>query len=1009
LEGSTRTFTPTDFGYSDSAENHQFSALHIVTIPDQGTLQITGNDVSAGDVISWADLDSSGLRYLPPANTTGTDTTGFLFAVQDNGGGADTDPTPNQITITNIGVNDPPIAGSGNTLTVYEDTAHTLQPADFAYTDIENHAIMNVLIESEPTSGVIYLNDIPVVSGDSVSISDIANDRMVFHPANNQSGLDSFTFRIQDDGGRDHLGNDLSIGAGRLYFDVQPVNDAPLVESNTIAVIEDTDFVLNAEHFRFTDLEDHSLKQVSITNVPDSGALLKGNTVISAGENITLSELVSGALRYAPAPDINGAGVTSIEFTITDDGGTNFNGTDTSTTSASIFIDIIAVNDTPQATDNTVSTLEDTELVIQPGMFGFSDIDNDPLAGISIAALPQNGTLTLNAMAVSVGDTISAADVSNNLLSFVPDANASGTGYAQVAFYVIDSAGAVSTAPGANILTIDVTAVSDAPSVANTTIALSEDSIYTLNLNDFAFSDAQDAPFENSFEAIIVTAPSLQGTLNNQPVIAGTEITAAQIDSGELQFTPEANAFGNNYTAFEFIVRDDGNTENGGTNSSSDATVFIFSVSAVNDAPVAENDSFNAEEGAVLSDTVINNDSDIDVDDSLLAALTTAPEHGSLELNDDGSFVYSHDGSESTIDHFTYEISDGSLTDTAEVTITIIPVNDPPLAGAAGPYTVVAGQPSEITLPNDLFVDADDGDTLSLQLLNPDGTPAPRWISLNENSMSIRATAPLDGLFIVRLIATDTGNQSAFTDVVLQVLPNSSEPQIGAALAAEQTGGSPPTSDNVALGSTDGSALSFTGFANNPSNFEKQQPPPDTADLIFSVPEVTADYEPLVELALQQHNQIRETQTDTAVIEPIQVETVQPLEALFQMDNQLLGFSNNGLSGQLDSSKQGMTETNNFSLQVTTGVTGVSVGLSIGYIVWLLRGGVLISSVLTSLPAWRMIDPLPVLPSTDSGDDGNDDESLHDIVDSKDRPASKNQANTDPDTSDISPSGRSRQ
>jgi hypothetical protein len=43
---------------------------------------------------------------------------------------------------------------------------------------------------------------------------------------------------------------------------------------------------------------------------------------------------------------------------------------------------------------------------------------------------------------------------------------------------------------------------------------------------------------------------------------------------------------------------------------------------------------------------------------------------------------------------------------------------------------------------------------------------------------------------------------------------------------------------------------------------------------------------------------------------------------------------------------------------------GVTGGLSIGYVVWLVRGGVLVSSMLSALPAWQMIDPLPVLATT---------------------------------------------
>jgi len=46
--------------------------------------------------------------------------------------------------------------------------------------------------------------------------------------------------------------------------------------------------------------------------------------------------------------------------------------------------------------------------------------------------------------------------------------------------------------------------------------------------------------------------------------------------------------------------------------------------------------------------------------------------------------------------------------------------------------------------------------------------------------------------------------------------------------------------------------------------------------------------------------------------------------------------------------------------------------LSIGYVVWLLRGGLLLSSLISSLPAWHIIDPLPVLArSRRNRDDGD--------------------------------------
>ena len=60
-----------------------------------------------------------------------------------------------------------------------------------------------------------------------------------------------------------------------------------------------------------------------------------------------------------------------------------------------------------------------------------------------------------------------------------------------------------------------------------------------------------------------------------------------------------------------------------------------------------------------------------------------------------------------------------------------------------------------------------------------------------------------------------------------------------------------------------------------------------------------------------------------------------------------------------------------------------SIGLSAGYVIWLLKGGSLLASVLSSLPAWQLADPLAIL-SSKKGDgviDDDDDESLETIID----------------------------
>jgi Domain of unknown function (DUF4347)/Cadherin-like/Right handed beta helix region len=75
-------------------------------------------------------------------------------------------------------------------------------------------------------------------------------------------------------------------------------------------------------------------------------------------------------------------------------------------------------------------------------------------------------------------------------------------------------------------------------------------------------------------------------------------------------------------------------------------------------------------------------------------------------------------------------------------------------------------------------------------------------------------------------------------------------------------------------------------------------------------------------------------------------------------------------------------QTIKFDRNVVATSTAVSAGLSIGYVIWLVRGGALMSSLLASVPAWRLMDPLPVLGSMGDNDQDDDDESLDAMIES---------------------------
>ena len=141
-----------------------------------------------------------------------------------------------------------------------------------------------------------------------------------------------------------------------------------------------------------------------------------------------------------------------------------------------------------------------------------------------------------------------------------------------------------------------------------------------------------------------------------------------------------------------------------------------------NDAPIAANDAYAVAEGGTLTvpaPGVLGNDVDPD-GDPITATLVSGPSNASsFTLNADGSFSYTHNGSETTTDSFTYTATDGiAFSNVATVTITISPVNDPPVANNDN-YSVNEGGTINFAAPGVLANDTDpDGPTLTAILVS---------------------------------------------------------------------------------------------------------------------------------------------------------------------------------------------------------------------------------------------------------------------------------------------------
>jgi protein-disulfide isomerase len=135
-------------------------------------------------------------------------------------------------------------------------------------------------------------------------------------------------------------------------------------------------------------------------------------------------------------------------------------------------------------------------------------------------------------------------------------------------------------------------------------------------------------------------------------------------------------------------------------------------LSDVAEAPVALGDtyetSFEAELNVGAQEGVLANDSDPD-GDSLTAVIVAQPSDGTIQLNSDGSFIYTPNDEFSGTDSFTYTATDGTLTsETATVTIVVSDANTFSVAENSAALTPVGQVAVSDSIGGDLIFEIED-------------------------------------------------------------------------------------------------------------------------------------------------------------------------------------------------------------------------------------------------------------------------------------------------------------
>ena len=343
-----------------------------------------------------------------------------------------------------------------------------------------------------------------------------------------------------------------------------------------------------------------------------------------------------------------------------------------------VTVSVTPVNDPPDVVDEAFELDEGETLAVRALVLlgNDSDAENDQLE-VTAVGDALNGTVSLEGS------------------SIVYEHDGSETTTDRFTYIVSDG-----TDSSEGLVSLTVAPVNDAPTADNDEGVLQEGGTLLISVlaND---TDAENDPLE-----ITAVGDAANGTVSLEGSAVVYEHDGSETTTDQ----------------FAYIVSD-------GTDSS-DGLVTL-TVDPVNDAPMAVNDEGGLGEGGTLLISVLANDSDAESEQLKITAVGDAV-NGSVSL-EGSAVVYEHDGSETTTGRFSYIVSDGTDSSEGLVTLTVVPVNDAPIAVGDA-------------------VTVDQGATLSIKasvLLANDSDVEGNALSVSTVGDAINGTVSLDGDLVI--------------------------------------------------------------------------------------------------------------------------------------------------------------------------------------------------------------------------------------------------------------------
>ena len=708
----TETTPPTAVADSFSVVKGASATVNLANNDTAGTAAINRGSIvittqpTNGTVTVGAD---GKVNYVHNNSSTTSDS--FAYTIKDVNGLTS---APASVTVTVTQAPAPPTAVA-DSFSVVRGASATV---NLANNDTAGTAAINrgsIVITTQPANG-------------TVTVGTDGNVNYVHNNSNTTS--DSFAYTIKDVNG-------LVSAAASVSVTITANNQAPVAVNDTATVAEGGTATISILANDTAPTGGFDLASIVFTDLPIRGTIVKnadGTVTYTHSGN----ESTSDTFRYT----VKGTnGVVSNEATVS--------------------ITITPVNDAPVANNDTASVVEGGSVNI-PVLSNDSDIEgNIDLTSVVIVSQPANGTVGVNTQtgvmnyvhnggpSTSDSFTYSFKDnqgvVSNVATVSItiqrkPIANNDGLTVARggeetVNLIANDTAPSGTLSPSSIVITTQP-ANGTITSLGNGQVTYKHNGSNTTS-DSFAYTVADS----NSNVSVPASVSVTITPVNNPPVTQPDTATVSEGDSVDI------NVLSNDTVTFDgldpasvtivtaptngtAIVLSNGSIRytHSGTESTSDVLFYTvrgnnglvssstrvdITVTAVNDGPLAVNDEANVLEGGTVNIPVLANDTDSDnAIDTATVVIVNSPSNGTAVLGVGGVVQYTHDGTETTVDSFTYRVSDvsGKASNLATVSISITPVNDPPVA-----VNDAATIPSNIAAIVDLAAnDFDNDDGLDL-------------------------------------------------------------------------------------------------------------------------------------------------------------------------------------------------------------------------------------------------------------------------------------------------------